>query len=82
MTGTETSNAGGGFDLLRRATQAMMSSVQRFVALLALGPSPSTGGSGGGDSTMTAFQHPSSAPQLLQASATPPQSSQVKSSSG
>ncbi|KAM0564357.1 hypothetical protein ACHAPJ_000570 [Fusarium lateritium] len=27
MTGTETSNAGGGFDLLRRATQAMMSSV-------------------------------------------------------
>ncbi|UZP32753.1 hypothetical protein NXS19_000569 [Fusarium pseudograminearum] len=25
MTGTETSNAGGGFDLLRRATQAMMS---------------------------------------------------------
>ncbi|KAJ0142068.1 hypothetical protein HZ326_15073 [Fusarium oxysporum f. sp. albedinis] len=28
MTGTETSNAGGGFDLLRRATQAMMS---RFV---------------------------------------------------
>ncbi|KAF4958166.1 hypothetical protein FSARC_11050 [Fusarium sarcochroum] len=26
MTGTETSNAGGGFDLLRRATQAMMSS--------------------------------------------------------
>ncbi|KIL95002.1 hypothetical protein FAVG1_01933 [Fusarium avenaceum] len=31
MTGPETSNAGGGFDLLRRATQAMMS---RFVTLI------------------------------------------------
>ncbi|RFN55619.1 agc/akt protein kinase [Fusarium flagelliforme] len=56
MTGTETSNAGGGFDLLRRATQAMMSSAS--LRCWHWGPSPSTGGSGGGDRTMTAFQHP------------------------
>ncbi|CEI64130.1 unnamed protein product [Fusarium venenatum] len=40
MTGTETSNAGGGFDLLRRATQAMMSRTS----------------GGGGDRTIAASQ--------------------------